>query len=161
MPTHTKAAHSHGIVIRPAGRADLTGIEDLLEVSDLPLVGVEEHLGYYLVAEEGGRILGVIGLEPYGKDGLLRSAAVHPDWRGRGLGNSLVSRLIAEAEARGIRTLYLLTTTAEQFFPRFGFQRTTRESVPEQVRGSAEFQGACPASAVVMERAASASAFPR
>jgi N-acetylglutamate synthase-like GNAT family acetyltransferase len=143
---------SGGIVIRPASRGDLAGIEDLLAQSDLPLVGVEEHLGYYLVAEDAGRILGVVGLEPYGRHGLLRSAAVHSDWRGRGLGNTLVARLIAEAEARGIRTLFLLTTTAEHFFPRFGFERTTREAVPAPLQASAEFQGACPASAVIMIR---------
>lgn len=153
MPvTHTKASHSQGIVVRPAGRGDLPGIEALLAASDLPLLGIEEHLPYFLVAEDGGRILGVIGLEPYGKEGLLRSAAVHADWRGRGLGNTLVGRLIAEAEARGIRTLYLLTTTAEHFFPRFGFRHTTRDAVPERVRASVEFQGACPATAVVMVR---------
>jgi amino-acid N-acetyltransferase len=153
MPvTHTKAPHSQGIVVRPAGRGDLAGIESLLTASQLPVLGIEEHLPYFLVAEDGGRILGVIGLEPYGKHGLLRSAAVHPDWRGRGLGNTLVSRLIVEAEARGIRTLFLLTTTAEQFFPRFGFQLTTREAVPAQVQTSVEFQGACPATAIVMAR---------
>jgi N-acetylglutamate synthase-like GNAT family acetyltransferase len=153
MPvTHTKAPQSHGIVIRPAGRGDLHAIESLLGMCDLPLVGVEEHLGYYLVAEDAGRILAVIGLEAYGRHGLLRSAAVHPDWRGRHLGHTLVERLIAEAEMRGIRTLYLLTTTAEHFFPRFGFRRTTREEVPKEVQASAEFQGACPASAVTMVR---------
>jgi amino-acid N-acetyltransferase len=61
-------------------------------------------------------------------------------------------RVIAEAEARGIRALYLLTTTAEHYFPSFGFTRTTRDAVPEEVKTTAEFQGACPASAVVMSR---------
>ena len=145
---------SGGIVIRPAGRSDLPGIESLLADSHLPLVGVEEHLGYYLVAEERGRVLGVVGLEPYGKSGLLRSAAVHPDWRGRGLAKTLVQQLIAESTARGIRTLYLLTTTAEHFFPRFGFKPIARDAVPEAVRASVEFREACPASATVMERAA-------
>jgi amino-acid N-acetyltransferase len=153
MPvTQTKASHSQGIVVRPASRGDLAAIESLLASSELPVLGVEEHLPYFLVAEDGGRILGVVGLEPYGREGLLRSAVVHAEWRGRGLANTLVRRLIAEAEARGIRRLYLLTTTAEHFFPRFGFQRTTRDAVPPVVQRSIEFQGACPATAVVMVR---------
>jgi amino-acid N-acetyltransferase len=71
-------------------------------------------------------------------------------------GRQLVERVIAEAEARGIRALYLLTTTAEHYFPSFGLTRTTRDAVPEEVQATAEFQGACLASAVVMSRALAA-----
>ncbi|MBV9947898.1 MAG: GNAT family N-acetyltransferase, partial [Myxococcales bacterium] len=46
----------------------------------------------------------------------------------------------------------LLTTTADSFFPRFGFQHIAREDVPPELRASRELQGACPASAIVMER---------
>ncbi|MCX5761786.1 MAG: GNAT family N-acetyltransferase, partial [Gemmatimonadetes bacterium] len=53
----------------------------------------------------------------------------------------------------GIRTLWMLTTTADQWFPRFGFTVTARADVPEPVRASVEFQGACPDSAIVMRRA--------
>jgi amino-acid N-acetyltransferase len=56
------------------------------------------------------------------------------------------------AEVAGIEELYLLTTTADQYFPRFGFTRTTRSAVPDAVKASAEFQGACPDTAVVMTR---------
>ena len=37
-------------------------------------------------------------------------------------------------------------------FPRFEFERITREDVPASVRAPVEFQSACPASAVVMRR---------
>jgi N-acetylglutamate synthase-like GNAT family acetyltransferase len=60
--------------------------------------------------------------------------------------------VIADAEARGIRGLYLLTTTAEHYFPSFGFRAMPREQVPPDVRDTAEFREACPASAVVMAR---------
>jgi amino-acid N-acetyltransferase len=87
--------------------------------------------------------------------------AVEPVWRRQGLGRALVTEVIARAEARGIRALYLLTTTAERYFPSFGFARTTREAVPAPVRVSAEFGGACPASAVVMEKQLGAAPGPR
>jgi amino-acid N-acetyltransferase len=58
--------------------------------------------------------------------------------------------VISEAEARGIRALYLLTTTADRYFPSFGFKKTDREGVPDDIRATGEFQGACPASATVM-----------
>ena len=69
-----------------------------------------------------------------------------------GLGRALVSRAIAEAEARGIRALYLLTTTAERYFPSFGFERVERDAVPAEVLGTAEFRHACPATATAMCR---------
>lgn len=81
---------------------------------------------------------------------LLRSTAVAPDWRGTGLGRRLVTHVIAEAESRGIKALYLLTTTAERYFPSFGFVKTQRDAVPDEVKQSVEFREACPASATVM-----------
>jgi amino-acid N-acetyltransferase len=84
---------------------------------------------------------------------LLRSVAVVPTWRSKGLGRELVTRIIADAERRGIQALYLLTTTAERYFPTFGFEPITREEVPADVQTTGEFQGACPASATVMRRA--------
>jgi amino-acid N-acetyltransferase len=115
--------------IRPATEADLPHISALLVASHLPTVGVAEALSRFLVAESGDRIVGVVGIEACcDRYALLRSTAVHDDWRGRGLGRKLVERAIAEAEAQGIEALYLLTTTAESYFPSFGFVRVTRET---------------------------------
>ena len=46
--------------------------------------------------------------------------------------------------------MYLLTTTAERYFARFGFVQIARDDVPGAVQQSVEFREACPASAVVM-----------
>lgn len=146
------------IEIRPAGEADRPEIEQLLEASGLPLAGVAEALDEFLVAREGGRLTGAIGLELYGSAALLRSAAVDPAARGRRVGAMLVDRLLAEAGGRGIRDLYLLTTTAERWFPRFGFEPISRSEVPEAIRNSVEFREACPASAIVMVRRTTATA---
>jgi amino-acid N-acetyltransferase len=94
----------------------------------------------------------VAGLEVCCSYALLRSVAVAPTWRSRGLGRTLVTQAIARAEARGIRALYLLTTTAEHYFPSFGFQPISRDAVPDEIRATAEFKDACPASAAVMTR---------
>ncbi len=139
--------------LRPAIQRDLPAVERLLTASSLPLAGVAENLQSFVVAESGGNLVGVAGLEVCCNNALLRSTAVDPAWRGHGVGRQLVERVIADAESRGIRALYLLTTTAEHYFPSFGFAQTTREEVPEEVKATAEFQGACPASAVVMSRA--------
>ena len=141
-----------GVSVRPAEPADLPAIERLLTVSSLPLDGVRDALDGFVVAQSGDDLVGVAGLEVCCDNALLRSVAVSPDWRSRGLGRALVTRVISEAEARGIRALYLLTTTAERYFPSFGFHQIPREDVPADVRKTGEFQSACPASATVMYR---------
>lgn len=137
--------------LRPATPADLDAIARLLEESKLPLAGVRESLEGFVVADHEDQLVGVAGLECLGAEyALLRSVAVEPAWRGTGLGKRLVERVIADAESRGIQALYLLTTTAERYFPSFGFTRTDRSSVPDEVKQSVEFREACPASATVM-----------
>jgi amino-acid N-acetyltransferase len=138
--------------VRPATPADLTGIEGLLTRSGLPLDGVRDALPTFVVAQAGDDIVGVAGLEVCCDNALLRSVAVADPWRSHGVGRALVARVIADAEARGIPALYLLTTTAEHYFPKFGFHPVRREDVPGDIRATAEFTSACPASAVVMCR---------
>jgi amino-acid N-acetyltransferase len=147
--------------IRKATSADLTAVESLLSASDLPLDGVKDNFSNFVVAEDDGEIAGAIGLEEFGAVALLRSAVVSPERRGSGVGRRLVERLLEGAEVAGIEELYLLTTTADQYFPRFGFTRTTRSAVPDPVKASAEFQGACPDTAVVMTRRVGAAARAR
>jgi amino-acid N-acetyltransferase len=140
----------------PSIRAALPGdhalVAALLLANELPVDGIPASLDHFLVAERDDAIVGVIGLECYGADALLRSAVVHPALRGTGLGARLVDAIIAQAKRGGIDVLWLLTTTAERWFPRFGFEMAERAQVPLTVRASREFQGACPASATVMRR---------
>ena len=139
-------------LIRAASASDLPRVERLLVASNLPLLGVREALENFIVAEADGDIVGVAGLELCCADALLRSVAVAPEWRSRGLGRALVTRAVSDAEARGIRALYLLTTTADRYFPSFGFRKVERSEVPDEVRATQEFTTACPDSATVMTR---------
>jgi len=109
-------------------------------------------LGTFVLAWDGSRLAGSVGFEPYGADGLLRSLAVHPDYRGRGLGATVTRHALREARRRRLRRLFLLTETAADYFPRFGFRVIPREQAPAAVRASVEFTSACPVSAVCMER---------
>ena len=140
--------------IRNAKESDLSAVERLLSASDLPLDGVRDNFSDFIVAEEDDGIAGAIGLERFGSVALLRSAVVAPEYRGTGIGRQLVEELLERADEEGIDELYLLTTTAENYFPRFGFTRTTRSAVPDAAKKSAEFRGACPDTAVVMSRIA-------
>ena len=146
--THTMMA----VEIRRPTENDLPAIERMLTASSLPLNGVREALPSFVLAEAGDTLVGVAGLEVCCDNALLRSVAVDPAWRSQGIGRLLVTRVIVDAESRGIHALYLLTTSAERYFPGFGFREITRNEVPEDVRATAEFQSACPASATVMTR---------
>jgi amino-acid N-acetyltransferase len=140
------------VSIRLATPGDFAGVVGLLEAADLPTAGLKPALPDFLVAEDRGRIVGAIGLEVYGNCALLRSAVVDPGRRGSGLGRDLVESLLERARARAVREIYLLTTTAERYFTRFGFLPISRTEVASAVRASEEFRGACPDSAVAMRR---------
>jgi amino-acid N-acetyltransferase len=135
-----------------AAPGDFAGVVRLLEAAELPTAGLQPSLPDFLVADDGGRVVGVAGLEVYGDYALLRSAVVEAGRRGSGLGIDLVESLLGRARMRGVREIYLLTTTAEHFFPRFGFVRIPRGDVAPAVRASEEFRGACPDSAIAMRK---------
>lgn len=139
-------------VIRQANEADVSAIEALLRDNALPVDGVRDRLGTTLVATEEGRVIGTAALEVFDDGALLRSVAVAAPRRSSGAGGRLVQALLELLSERDLRAVYLLTTTAEAYFPRFGFQRVSREVVPPGVRQSVEFTSACPASAAVMRR---------
>jgi len=140
----------NNVSLRQAGPADWPAIRALLQANALPLQGAEAHLPTFVVAASGAEVIGTAGAEVYGDVALLRSVAVAPGLQGQGIGESLVGLLLQEARRRGIRQVFLLTTTAAGYFPRFGFERLPREQAPQALQASAEFQGACPASAVLM-----------
>jgi amino-acid N-acetyltransferase len=95
---------------------------------------------------------GMVGLEIFGDVALLRSLVVAADRRGRGEGAALLNHAERFARDRGVRTLYLLTTTAEPFFLKHGYLRAARESAPDSIRATREFASICPASSAFMTR---------
>lgn len=141
-----------GIRIDRATPADRDALLALVERAHLPTEGLAAHLDAALVAREGDRVVGSAAIELYADGGLLRSVAVDEGCRGAGLGGRLTAAAIDEARRRALPALYLLTTTAERFFPRFGFERITRDEVPASVKESVEFREVCCASAVVMRK---------
>lgn len=130
--------------------ADLDEILAMLESVGLSAAGVTDHLGGFLVVREGNRVVAAAGLEDHGSAGLLRSVAVTPDRRDRGLASQLVRILIARSRALGHAALYLRTTTAERYFERFGFQRVEQADVIPDVLRSAQFQDGWCRSSVIM-----------
>lgn len=140
------------VVIEAATPRDLAAVRRLLERHQLPLEGVDERLPTMIVARDDAGVVGSAALELYADGALLRSVAVSPARQGQGLGHRLTEAALRVAREHRIDTVFLLTTTAERFFPKFGFEPITRTDVPASVRTSVEFRSSCPASAVVMRK---------
>lgn len=138
------------IVISGATEADLPAVKQLLLDNHLPTAGVDDHWKTFIVARDDGRVVGCGGSETHPFVALIRSVAVHPDYRSLGIGRKIVRQLLDRLASRGIREFYLLTTTAQEYFRKRGFKVIDRDEVHPQLLSSAEFQGACPASAVCM-----------
>jgi amino-acid N-acetyltransferase len=140
------------ITVERAEAADVPGILALLEDRHLPIDRLTDHVATALVARQNGRIVGSAALEVYADGVLLRSVAVARLVQHQGLGRRLTDAALRLASDLHAPAVYLLTTTAERYFPKFGFERITRADVPQSVQGSVEFTAACPSSAVVMRR---------
>lgn len=141
------------MLIRIATRADELVIDELLASAKLPMLDrAVFQPGDFRIAEDGALAIAAVGIERYESDGLLRSLVVAPQARGQGVGESLVSEIENHAYVTGLNSLCLLTTTADTFFRRFGYEFIQRIDMPAAVQRSSEFSTLCPASAVCMRK---------
>jgi amino-acid N-acetyltransferase len=138
------------VALSQAGEADIESIKAILRANDLPIAGVDQHWRTFMVARVGERIVGCSGAEAYPVAALIRSVDVLPEYRSHGVGASLVNEVLERLASRGLRDFYLLTTTAENYFRKRGFEPIDRGEVHPQLLASREFQDACPKSAVCM-----------
>lgn len=128
------------VSIRNALISDIDAIERLLSAADLPTEGIEDHLTTFFVADDGGGLSGAGGLENCGEGvGLLRSFVVAPSFRNQGIAVQMLERVCAEADALGISTLYLLTTTAQDYFAKRGFTSMARDAAPPPIRQTSQY----------------------
>lgn len=137
--------------IRRAVAGDLPEIRALLRACDLRGEDVGETGPAFLIARDGAELAGCIGLEVHGQDALLRSLAVLPACRRRGLGAALHDRAVEEARALGVRRLFLLTSTVRERAARSGFEDFPREGLPASIRDGAQVRSLCPATAACMQ----------
>jgi amino-acid N-acetyltransferase len=126
-------------------------VKQLLSESGLPIEDITtQHLHHFFGCGSGLELEGLVGLELYGDVALLRSLAVASSKRGTGVGSGLVAHAERHARDQGVQSLYLLTTTAEQFFLRRGYARVPRDEAPAAIKGTKEFSGICPSSSAFM-----------
>jgi amino-acid N-acetyltransferase len=136
-----------------SARPPLEAALRLLTAADLPTADLTAaHCEHFFLAGPPAHPIGLVGLEIFGDVALLRSLVVVPASRGTGAGSALLAHAESHARSLGVRSLYLLTTTAESFFAQRGYQHAPRESAPAAIRSTREFAGICPASSAFMTR---------
>lgn len=148
------------MIIHKATEQARGAIKELLQSQKLPAEDLPGVLDDFYVATEHDQLVGLIGLERYGFDGLLRSMVVHPAYRNRQIAERLVQQLEDSAKASGIAAVYLLTETAETYFSRKNYQTINRGEVPPRLMQSSEFSHVCPVSATVMKKELTKNSLP-
>jgi amino-acid N-acetyltransferase len=137
------------LVIR--GRPPRSTAVALLQAQDLPVSDItDEHLEHFFFVGPDGSPAGLVGLEIYGADALLRSLVVGESAKSKGLGSALVKHAEQYAASKSVRSIYLLTITAEAFFTRLGYERINRSQAPSSIERTLEFASLCPASSAFM-----------
>ncbi len=139
------------MILDLASPKDESWIRQLLSLCGLPHEDITpQHLRHFWAMKEKGQVIGVIGLEVFRSLALLRSLAVDPRFRKQGIAGQLMNKAEDCAVSLKIEAIYLLTVTAESFFLKRGYQRIERSLAPPAIEGTAEFQGLCPVSSVLM-----------
>src|SRR5512138_3511679 len=130
--------------------SDLDAIIHLLMVNKLPWGDIPTRPVVFWIARDAETIVGCIGIEKYGKNGLLRSFAVHPEMQNKGIGKELYKKLVQYAGLNGITSLHLLTETACDYFTPLGYKRKDRNEAPPDMKNTSEFTYICPVSSAYM-----------
>lgn len=138
--------------LKHAGKDDLPLIKDLLLKENLPASDIVLDIIHIFLFYENKKLVGITGLENFKKFGLLRSVVAVDEYKGKGKGKTMCKLTMEKASSMGVKELYLLTETAENFFKSLGFETIDREEAPGFIKSTTEFKNLCPASAAFMRK---------
>jgi amino-acid N-acetyltransferase len=131
-------------------RENLDEVKNLLKEAGLPNDDIDEHAETFIIAKTNDELIGVIGLEIWNYNALLRSLVVKAKYRNHGIANELYEKCIEMAKQNSINTVALLTTTAKKFFSKKGFVKVTGNDIPDFLKETKEFRFYCPNSSIIM-----------
>lgn len=94
---------------------------------------IYETLREYVLAEQDGSVIGLGALHlVWDELAEVRSMAVVPDSVNSGIGREIVERLLQEARALGVKTVFALTYQPG-FFAKLGFREVAKETLSPKV----------------------------
>lgn len=140
------------LLIRQTHANEYEEIIHLLSSNELPTSDLYEKNIELYVGLLNGEIVATVGMEYYEKCALLRSLSVKEDYKNKKIGETLLQFINDMCQQRSIQFLYLLTTTAEHYFKRFGFDVIDRNDTPPIIQATREFCSICPSSAIIMRK---------
>ncbi|WP_020205248.1 MULTISPECIES: GNAT family N-acetyltransferase [Cupriavidus] len=126
--------------VRAAQPADWPAIAEILQSCGLASDDLDPSLASFHVALLDGLLVGCAGTEAYGDTVVVRSVAVLPPYRDRGVATHMVSAAMMRARANGCVRAVLLSANCPNYFARYGFSLISAECLPPAVRASREFQ---------------------
>lgn len=130
---------------------DKIEVLSILQANDLPVSDLDADKKLFML-KQNDAIIGTAGLEMFEDCALLRSICIVKKEQGKGFGKKITHELEEIAKQNGINRLFLLTTTAKNFFFKEGYEIIQRTDVPASIKASSEFESVCPSSAVVMQK---------
>lgn len=124
---------------------------NLLKINNLPTEDIDANVELFGIFE-GDRLVATAGFEKHGNIALLRSVSTIEAVRGRGLGKKITANTEDYIRDIGANEIYLLTTTAKDFFDKLGYETINREDAPDPIKQTKQFTGVCPSSATIMRK---------
>lgn len=137
--------------IVPASQNSFSVAIDLLKKNNLPTEDINPGTQLF-VMEEDDSVVATVAVEYDYDTALLRSLSVSQEKRNSGIGIMLVEFIEDYVQKQGVQTIYLLTTTAEDFFLKRGYQTTDRKAVPGFIKNTSEYSTVCSSSSTVMKK---------
>ncbi len=120
---------------------DKNQIRRLLSKCGLPTLYIHRYLKSFIVAKAAEKIVGVIGVEVYGRVGLLRSMCVDQAYRGQGIAKMLHRKILTYVQLQKVGRLYVFTLNAAKFASKLGFHKIDKKRIPKSIRSTWQFRG--------------------
>lgn len=137
--------------IVPASQNSFTAAIDLLKKNNLPTEDIDAGTQLFVV-EEGDKVIATVAVEYDYDNALLRSLSVSEEKRKTGIGADLVNFIEDYVQKQGVQNLFLLTTTAADFFTKRGYYIIDRSNVPEFIKNTKEYRVICASSSTLMKK---------
>lgn len=139
-----------GVAFRVATAADAARVAELLGETGVHSVGVGPGISAFVIADSPAGPIATIALEIFGGDALIGSVCVHPSWRAQGVGTALVEHVLTEAAMEAVDSVYVLSSSVDRFFARFGFVRISWSEMPFTITRALSQRGAAVPGATAM-----------
>ena len=115
---------------------DIDAMERFVETQGLDLNHQDIRAGKFILLKDEGSVKGMIGMEPCGEYGLLRSFLFKPEAQAQV--PALFETILALAKEKGMKKIFLISNKLQAigFFEALQFERVNSREIPDDLRDS-------------------------